>query len=216
MKRLQPASKLNPAKPDTRTKELMSAKNLVKIIVLVMWGCLFLFFPFRTELVEAADDITWQSIVTKHTIIRYQTLEDLKRFDRDIDYSPGRSGLNWIFKPKDSDNLIDRIRIKVDALYERVQQILDMRKKTAKVKINIYNNKGQLESAFYKNYKKNRGLRAWYIYEFNTIYVNVKDLHEGMLAHEMAHSIVDRFLSVRPPRATAEILARYVDSHLLK
>jgi hypothetical protein len=40
------------------------------------------------------------------------------------------------------------------------------------------------------------------------------DLHEGMLAHEMAHCIIDYFLLVRPPVASAEILARYVDEHL--
>ena len=36
----------------------------------------------------------------------------------------------------------------------------------------------------------------------------------GMLAHEMAHAIIDDFLQVRPPMASAEILARYVDAHL--
>jgi len=37
-----------------------------------------------------------------------------------------------------------------------------------------------------------------------------------MLAHEIAHAIIDNYLSVRPPRATAEILARYVGKHLNK
>jgi hypothetical protein len=46
--------------------------------------------------------------------------------------------------------------------------------------------------------------------------MNVNDLHEGMLAHELAHAIVDHYLLVRPPRPTAEIIARYVDSHLKK
>jgi hypothetical protein len=32
----------------------------------------------------------------------------------------------------------------------------------------------------------------------------------------MAHSIIDNYLLVRPPKATAEILARYVDSHLIE
>jgi hypothetical protein len=30
----------------------------------------------------------------------------------------------------------------------------------------------------------------------------------------LAHFIIDHYLLVRPPAATAEILARYVDSHL--
>ena len=89
-----------------------------------------------------------------------------------------------------------------------------MRKKTKKVIVNIYQNRDQLNQAYTAIYKKECHIRAWYIYEFNTIYLNVEDLHEGMLAHELAHSIIDHFLLVRPPSASAEILARYVDSHL--
>ena len=37
---------------------------------------------------------------------------------------------------------------------------------------------------------------------------------QGMLAHEMAHSIIDHYLTVRPPKRSAEILARFVDKHL--
>ena len=34
------------------------------------------------------------------------------------------------------------------------------------------------------------------------------------MAHEIAHAIIDHYLLIRPPRATAEILAHYVDEHL--
>jgi hypothetical protein len=46
--------------------------------------------------------------------------------------------------------------------------------------------------------------------------VNADDLTEGILAHEMAHSIIDHFLVIRPPKAATEILARYVDRHLFE
>ena len=48
----------------------------------------------------------------------------------------------------------------------------------------------------------------------NTIYVNVDDTQEEILAHEMAHAIIDHYLLVRPPAAAAEILARYVHTHI--
>ena len=89
-----------------------------------------------------------------------------------------------------------------------------MRKIMKKVKINIYHDKEELRDAYQQIYNKTCRLRAWYIFEFNTIYLNVDDVHEGMLAHEIAHSIIDHYLTVRPPSATAEILARYVDGHL--
>ena len=36
----------------------------------------------------------------------------------------------------------------------------------------------------------------------------------GILAHEIAHAMIDNYLSVRPPKTTSEILARYVDENL--
>ncbi len=177
----------------------------------------FLFFHLSAAgLIWAADDIAWQQMETKHAIIRYQSLDDLKIFDKKVNYSPGasESGLNWLFSRPEGKDFEEKLKNKVDALYERAQEILDMRKKMLKVKVNIYKDKEQLKDAFFKIYKKEGRYRAWYIFEFNTIYITIADLHEGMLAHEMAHSIIDHYLMIRPPPASAEILARYVDSHL--
>jgi hypothetical protein len=149
----------------------------------------------------------WQTLETKHTIIRYHAKKDLEKFNSMIDYSPASMGLKGLFSKQDSDDLSDKIKQKVDAVYERVQEILDMRKLTD-------HDKKELHAAYYEVFQKTSQLRAWYIYESNTIYINANDMHEGILAHEMAHAIIDQFLSVRPPPATAEILARFVDGHL--
>ncbi len=93
-----------------------------------------------------------------------------------------------------------------------------MHGKIKNVVIRIYPNKNRFHEiqnkvASEKSRIRTR-IRAWYIYEQNTIYINNDDVHEGILAHEIAHAIIDHYLTVRPPRATAEILARYVDKHL--
>ena len=80
--------------------------------------------------------------------------------------------------------------------------------------INIYSNKEQLQNVYRREVKTQGEFRAWYTFEQHTIYLQVEDINEGMLAHEMAHAIIDNFLQVRPPSASAEILARYVDAHL--
>jgi hypothetical protein len=67
-----------------------------------------------------------------------------------------------------------------------------------------------------QNYQTSISIRAFYIQKNDTIYLNIDDLHEGMLAHEMAHAIIGRYFLVRPPRSTAEILAQYVDKHLFE
>lgn len=190
----------------------MSGKNLSTRLLALIWVSLLLFYPF-TDL--SADDTPWQNLETKHTIIDYQSPEDLKTFNKKVVYYSAQRSLKSLFSPSGSNSLTDRLKKKVDALYERVQEILDMRERMNKVIINISHDKKQLNAAFYRIFKKKCSVRAWYIYEFNTIYINADDLNEGILAHEMAHAIIDHYFAVRPPEATAEILARYVDKHLL-
>jgi len=192
----------------------MSGKNLLRRRFFLVWVSLFILCPYGMVHGETSDDIAWQSIETRHAIIHYQTLEDLKKFDKKVVYYSARSSITALFSPSSSD-MTGKLKKKVDAIYRRVQQILDMRKRMEKVRINIYQNKEQLHAAFYKIFKKKCPFRAWYTFEYNTVYINVEDLHEGPLAHEISHSIIDHYFSVRPPSATAEILARYVDKHLL-
>jgi len=163
---------------------------------------------------ETADDSQWQTLETKFTLIHYHTSEDLEKFNTKIKYGPGDWGVKRLFSHSGADTLPQKVTEKVDTLFERVQEILGMRKKMSKVNIRLHANKDRLDEAFQGIYHQKSRLRAWYRFADNTVYMNVGDLHEGMLAHELAHSIVDHYLSVRPPRATAEILARYVDSHL--
>ena len=141
-------------------------------------------------------------------------MKDLEQFDARVEYSPGEGGVKWMFSDSDPTDSAGKLARKVDALFERVQEILDMRKKMKRVKINLYPDKRQLAAAYQRLFKKTCGVRSWYLYEFKTIYSNISDIHAGMLAHEMGHHIVDHYLIIRPPRATAEILARYVDKHL--
>jgi len=158
----------------------------------------------------------WSIFDTKYLIIQYQSLEDLEEFDRQIEFSE-ETGVSGFFTSSHTGEKTSRdaFKKKMDALVEKVQLILDMRK-PIKVTVNLYPSAEALHEAYFQIYKKPEKLRAWYIFEYNTIYINVKDLKAGMLAHECAHAVVDNFLSVRPPRASAEILARFVDSALYK
>jgi hypothetical protein len=174
---------------------------------------LFLFF-FWVPCAGAANGIDWQSIDTKYTIIHYQAPKDLKKFCDKIKHSAEGYGFEGFLFFGGSKDPMTTVGKKVDALFEKAQQILDMRRKMKKVIINIYRDKNELHRAYQDIYNRPCPVRAWFEYAHNTIYININDMHEGMLAHEMAHHIIDNYFLVRPPAATAEILARYVDTHL--
>lgn len=189
-------------------------------VPLVRAALLFLVLSGMAD--EAVHAQTWQTFdKSKYLIIKYQKPEDLQQFDRQIKYSGGsKSGFSgFLFNSSRSsgsrENFEQRLADKLDSLFEKVQLILDMRK-PIKVTVQLYPDEASLHEAYFLVYRKKGDLRAWYVFEYNTIFLNVQDMFEGMLAHECAHAIVDNFFDARPPRATAEILARYVDAHLDK
>jgi len=175
-------------------------------------NCIGLFLVLAAS-AAGADTENWQSLPTKHTVIRFQSDRDLEQFNQSIDYSPG-GGFRALFGGSGGKDFSAKLIQKIDDLFARAQEILDMRKYMRRVHINIYSNKEKLQEVYLREVKSRGEFRAWYLFEQNTIYLQVEDINEGMLAHEMAHAIIDNFLQVRPPSASAEILARYVDAHL--
>ncbi|MCG8619448.1 MAG: hypothetical protein MI802_24770 [Desulfobacterales bacterium] len=156
----------------------------------------------------------WSTLKTKYLSVHYQDTADLKTFDRKIKPVKHTGGFSsFSAGNSQSSGQFGRLSAKLDTLCEKVQLILDMRK-PIRVNVRIYSDKAALDEAYYKIYKKKKSLRAWYLFRYNTIYLQAGDVFAGMLAHEIAHAVVDHYLDVRPPRATAEILARYVDAHL--
>ncbi|PIU49187.1 MAG: hypothetical protein COS92_08000 [Desulfobacterales bacterium CG07_land_8_20_14_0_80_52_14] len=163
------------------------------------------------------EESPWTRLETRYTIIQFEKIEDLKKFDRKVDFLPSDFSLKSFLSETASQELEGKIRKKIDALYERVQEILDMLKKSEKkIAIQLYPDKKRLAQAYKKIFGAELNVRAWYLYEINTIFINIDDIDEGMLAHEMAHAIIDNYLTTRAPRAAAEILAVYVDTHLFK
>lgn len=160
-----------------------------------------------------ADGENWQTLPTKYTLLCFQSERDLEHFDRNIDYSPG-GGFKALFGGSGGKDFKAKLIQKIDDLFVRAQEILDMRKYMRRVRIHIYPDKQSLQETYRREFKTHGEYRAWYLFEQHTIYLQIEDINEGMLAHEMAHAIIDNYLQVRPPSATAEILARYVDAHL--
>lgn len=153
------------------------------------------------------------TVVTQHTILIFNAVEDMAAFNKALNY-PGDSSLSGIFTAPGAKEVETELVQKIDLLFVKVQQILDMRKEMRKIRVRLFSNDEQLAEAYKKIFKQKINVRGWYVYEFNTVFLNVKDVHEGMLAHELGHAVINHFLTVQPPRATAEILAKYVDKHL--
>ena len=153
------------------------------------------------------------TVVTQHTTLVFNAVEDMAVFNKAINY-PGGSSLASFFTAPDVKEVESELVRKVDLLFVKVQQILDMHQEMRKIRVRLFSNDEQLAEAYKKIYRQKINVRGWYVYEFDTVFLNVRDVHEGMLAHELGHAVISHFFTVQPPRATAEILAEYVDKHL--
>ncbi|RLB37155.1 MAG: hypothetical protein DRH20_08320 [Deltaproteobacteria bacterium] len=156
----------------------------------------------------------WKELRTRHTIVMFRSRMDLETLEARLRLGPALWGPDRLYGGSSGRELEDLLAQKIDAVYERVQEILDMRRKIGRTRIRIYPTRADMEETYVRAYRKPCPYRAWYVFEINTVFLNIEDVHTGILAHELAHSIVDHYLLVRPPPRAAEILARYVDRHL--
>lgn len=165
---------------------------------------------------EDAASRPWALLKMQYINIFYTESAHLERLNKKIRYSPGGGSFSSFFSSTGKKNWESDFKDKINAMFEKVQRILDMRKAMRKVTIKVFGDPDDLQREYFRIFKLRDAPRAWYIFKYNTIYINVKDVNEGMLAHEMAHAVINNFMGIRLPRATTEILARYVDEHLFE
>lgn len=118
-------------------------------------------------------------------------------------------------KPKRlSDKIEDEVAYKFDLIFSKVQELLDMRPKDIHLKAKIYRNQNDLDKVYMEIFNEENKFIAFYVFKLNTLYATEKKISANVLAHEIAHCIVDHYFSVIPPKKVAEMIAQYADLHL--
>ncbi len=151
---------------------------------------------------------------SKFCTVFYENDIDLKKVNRKLNlgfsnfYSP-RS-----YKESPGFSLEDMISDKLDAIFNRAEEILDMYPARIHVAINIYKRQEDLDRVYEEFFNEPNKAVSFYIYKTNTIYTIESQLNENILAHEIAHCIIDHYFVILPPRKIQEMLAVYVDVHL--
>jgi len=128
---------------------------------------------------------------TKYTGIHYIA-------DKDIDDFIWRLGGQRLLFTGDASLASHR----VDRIVERVQTILDMRPHNFHV--DIYLHRGLTD----------RRMVAFYEERSKSIRISVDYTTDGVLAHEIAHAVIDQYFVTSPPSKVQEILTQYVDKYL--
>lgn len=122
-----------------------------------------------------------------------------------IHYASGKelTDLVWRLSGKrlHPESSADMAKNRVDQIVERVESLLGMYPPAFHVDV-------------YLRPHHQTGDIAFYSHETRTIHVAVDRVTDGVLAHEVAHALINSYFEVPPPPKVQEILAQYVDRHL--
>jgi len=157
----------------------------------------------------------WGVFSTRFSTIFFEKEVDLKSVNRFINLSfPNFYGPSRTFRKSADLSIEEVLSKKFDAIFNRVQETLDMYPSNIHVAINIYKERHELDAAYEEIFNEPNQSVSFYVYKTNTIYTTEDAINERLLAHEMAHCIIDHYFVILPPIKIQEILAAYADVHL--
>jgi len=154
----------------------------------------------------------WGTIESKSFTIEYDDAIDLDDIENSI--NEREFYINNLTAGERPSDVKGRIARRLDAIFFRAKEILNMWPSKLRLKVRIYKNRRELNDEYYEIFKKRENYKSFYIHRHKTIYTCASDISDSVLAHEMGHAIVDHYFSTIPPANVGELMASYVDMHL--
>jgi len=182
------------------------------ITLLITLGFLYLQDPSKI-LAEAGGESTFNSFEYKNFVFELDPGCNVKKLAKRINLRriPGLQGMRE--SGLKSPDPAKRFGAKVAILYHRVQVILNMYPRNKKKLVfRVYNRFKDLKAQA-KQFGRGHN-KAFYHIKENAIFFASDNINEFILAHEMAHAIIEQYFIVHPPANVQEILAIHCDTHL--
>ena len=203
----------------------------IAVIAFLLLSSMHPVLLFAQELPVDESQIEWSTLETGYITVYYSPDSDLDKMESSL-----RRRVSFFSsdEPGDGAPVEDKIRYQLDALFRRSRDILDMRPTDMHLIIKVFKTRKELNDEYSRIFKEDEerpedvesaegtetlkepreDFRSFYINKYNTIYTSEEDISDSVIAHEMAHAIVDHYFAVIPPEKVRELLASYVDLHL--
>lgn len=107
-----------------------------------------------------------------------------------------------------------QIAHRLDIICGRVMEVLDVRPRLPEIDIKIYANRADVIATYHALTGKAGEPRAFYAHDCRTIYTSADEITDSVMAHEIAHAVIDAHYNGVPPPEVSEMLASYVDMHV--
>jgi hypothetical protein len=147
---------------------------------------------------------------TQYAVVTYDSENVLKKFNKEVNLG----SLSYLLRNKHSITIEDEVKNKIDVIIERVETILEMFPRALIFRIVLMVSEEDVQIMFKNKYGKNVDYIAFYSPKDKTLYLSVRDVSLGVLAHEIAHVVIDCYYNISTPSKIHEVLAQYVETHL--
>jgi len=148
---------------------------------------------------------------SRYATIQYEKEDLLREFNRELLLG----NLSHLMRYKKSVTWQDEIKNKVDVIVERVIVVLDMRPNDVHFKIVLLPTEEDVQQVYKSKYNRKVDYIAFYAPKDKTVYVSINDIRIGVFAHELGHLIIDLFYGTTTPSKIHEVLAQFVETHLM-
>ena len=147
---------------------------------------------------------------SRYVTISYPNRQVLQEFNDNLRLN---RKLNYAMR-KNVVTVADEVLAKLDIIIEKVQIVLDMFPNYYHVRVVILPDDDDVSRVYKRKYGKRANHIAYYSLSEKTIYVSADDTKLRVVAHEIGHSVVDRFFKVRPPYNIHELMAQFAEKHV--
>jgi len=181
---------------------------LAMAVLLLAWG---LSLPARGQ----------EVLKTRHAVVQAQSAADLMEMERRLHVATPAAASQTHFTGEHAFHpAFPRLAAKIDGILDRASRLLNLHpSRSSRLNIVLLTNGKAVRGRHLLLVPGQRpglfgygSLEAFYEARSRTIYLSLADLHEGILAHEMAHYLFCTTLAVPPPEYIQEAWAQYVES----
>jgi len=149
-------------------------------------------------------------VKTRNASVIYEKEDLLRKFNRNV-----RLGsLSYAARNRTSITVEDEVRNKVDVILERVKAVLVMFPGNLNFTIILLQSDTDVQKVYTGKFGKKVDFISFYAPRDKTVYISVDDVRLGVLAHELAHVVIDFYYETPTPVKIHEVLAQFVESHL--
>lgn len=147
----------------------------------------------------------------KHVTLQCASEQLLRAFNEKLKLGPK---LSYLMKNQDIVTVEDEVTAKLNVIIEQAKVILDMYPKDLHINVIILPTTNACSDHFASKFGHQGEQIAYYCLSEDTIYISAEDARLGVIAHELAHAIVDFYFSKQPPYHVHEMMAQSVETHI--